>query len=66
MGTHLNGASKLKKSQKLLEDYLKENPNFLGKHENQQLNFLFKILSVRRALSIQSHPTKVKHYFLIN
>ena len=43
---------------KNLEDYLKENPQFLGKHENEQLNFLFKILSVRRALSIQSHPTK--------
>lgn len=44
MGTHPNGPSTLKSGQ-LLKDYL-----------GKDLPFLFKVLSVKKALSIQAHP----------
>lgn len=40
-------------------DFLAQNPTMLGPHERGELNFLFKVLSVGNALSVQSHPTKV-------
>uniref|UniRef100_A0A915E370 mannose-6-phosphate isomerase n=1 Tax=Ditylenchus dipsaci TaxID=166011 RepID=A0A915E370_9BILA len=58
MGTHPNGPSKLADKGLSLEEYIKSNPNVLGAHEQGKLQFLFKILSVGKALSIQSHPTK--------
>lgn len=48
MGTHLSGPSKIRSSTNSLS--LKE---YLG---NEDLPFLFKVLSVRTALSIQAHP----------
>ena len=72
MGTHPNGPSRIMEEggdeeemctsdeddelekEKLLADYIKENPE-VGK----ELQFLFKVLSVGKALSIQTHPTKV-------
>lgn len=62
MGTHPNGPSKLSKTGQLLKDYLDEKPEALGestrKNFGDQLPFLFKVLSVNKALSIQAHPDK--------
>lgn len=54
MGTHPNGPSTLGDGT-LLGDWLKQNPQALGE-SLQDLPFLFKVLSVRTALSIQAHP----------
>lgn len=58
MGTHLNGPSVLDGIGTPLKDYIKQNSNVLGEHEGGDLQFLFKVLSVGNALSVQSHPTK--------
>lgn len=62
MGTHVNAPSIVKETGELLSDYIEKNPNVLGekvaKIFDNQLPFLFKILSVNKALSIQAHPTK--------
>ena len=45
----------------LLKEYLKNNPEFLGKEVQQQfghLPYLFKVLDVHKMLSIQVHPNK--------
>jgi mannose-6-phosphate isomerase len=61
MGTHVSGPSRLLNGTTLLE-ILNKNPNFVGKvpegYPIDDLPFLFKILSIRTALSIQSHPDK--------
>jgi mannose-6-phosphate isomerase len=57
MGDHVSGQSKVKGSGELLGDFIQKNRN-----ENiggqPKLPFLFKILSIRKALSIQAHPSK--------
>lgn len=63
MGTHPNGPSILKENKKSLKELIESDPkeilgedcfnNFSGK-----LPYLFKILSVNKALSIQAHPDK--------
>ncbi|XP_057664618.1 mannose-6-phosphate isomerase [Diorhabda carinulata] len=62
MGTHVNAPSIIKETGELLSDYIDKNPKVLGEKVaeifNNQLPFLFKILSVNKALSIQAHPTK--------
>lgn len=62
MGTHPNGPSKLTESGELLSEYLAKNPEALGSklraEFGDQLPFLFKVLSVNKALSIQAHPNK--------
>ena len=60
MGTHPNGPSTLKKNGTPLGDYLKENPHVLGEEASNRTNipYLFKVLSVETALSIQAHPDK--------
>uniref|UniRef100_A0AC35UEH5 Mannose-6-phosphate isomerase n=1 Tax=Rhabditophanes sp. KR3021 TaxID=114890 RepID=A0AC35UEH5_9BILA len=58
MGTHPNGPARLHPHGQLLTDYLANNSLFLGKHEKGGLEFLFKVLSVGKPLSIQAHPTK--------
>ena len=64
MGTHSNGPSFLKDKNKSLDEYIQDNSHVLGDSvENlfgSKLPFLFKILSVRKALSIQVHPNKVQ------
>ncbi|XP_034189677.1 mannose phosphate isomerase [Osmia lignaria lignaria] len=64
MGTHPNGPSFMKDSNISLEEYIKQNSEVLGsdtlKIFSQQLPFLFKVLSVNKALSIQAHPHKEK------
>ncbi|XP_018319279.1 mannose-6-phosphate isomerase [Agrilus planipennis] len=62
MGTHPNGPSKIKATGEYLADVIKSNPECLGKDVIEQfgtnLPFLFKVLSIQKALSIQVHPTK--------
>ena len=64
MGTHPNGPSKIADTQQDLKAYIQENPAKLGassrKTFGDELPFLFKVLSVNKALSIQAHPNK-KH-----
>lgn len=63
MGTHPSLPSKLASDGSSLKDYLEKNPNLLGdkvvKHyDGKDLPFLFKVLSIGKALSIQAHPDK--------
>lgn len=64
MGTHQNGPSHLKNMEISLQKYIQENTNILGSNIETQnfgtdLPFLFKVLSINKALSIQVHPDKV-------
>lgn len=52
MGDHVSGPSKLKKSGDIL-------------NSTNRLPFLFKILSINKALSIQVHPSKVCTFFFL-
>lgn len=64
MGTHTNGPSKLLCGNKemLLSEWIDKNTFVLGGTVREafdgKLPFLFKVLSVNRALSIQAHPSK--------
>jgi mannose-6-phosphate isomerase len=62
LGTHPNGPAKLMESGQSLKDFLEQNPDALGEPTRaqfgDQLPFLFKVLSVGKALSIQAHPDK--------
>jgi len=66
MGTHPSGPSRITNSNELLSDHILKNSNSLGEEEKKrfgpQLPFLFKSLSVAKALSIQAHPNKVTSY----
>lgn len=69
MGTHPNGPSYLKEKNISLEEYIQKNTNILGtevqKKFGSSLPFLFKVLSIRKALSIQAHPDKVNLFIFI-
>lgn len=59
MGDHVSGQSKVKESGELLGDFIQKNRQ--GNIGGQpKLQFLFKILSIRKALSIQVHPSKAE------
>ncbi|XP_066492452.1 mannose-6-phosphate isomerase [Tiliqua scincoides] len=65
MGTHPKGDAMIQDNripQKTLGQWIANNPGCLGSKVNEtfkgQLPFLFKVLSVNTALSIQAHPTK--------
>lgn len=62
MGTHPTCPSKVKGTNQTLADWISEHPESLGESVRgtfgSQLPFLFKVLSVDTALSIQAHPTK--------
>ncbi|XP_037089240.1 mannose-6-phosphate isomerase-like [Pollicipes pollicipes] len=62
MGTHPSGPSVLAKSGQQLADWIRQNPSALGEKVlqkfGQRLPYLFKVLSVNMALSIQAHPSK--------
>eukprot|EP00744_Colponema_vietnamica_P009259 GILI01013185.1.p1 GENE.GILI01013185.1~~GILI01013185.1.p1 ORF type:complete len:231 (+),score=64.83 GILI01013185.1:63-695(+) len=62
MGTHPSGPSKLASSDLLLSEYLAQNPAAIGAgvaaKYGKDIPYLFKVLSVRTALSIQAHPDK--------
>lgn len=65
MGVHPNGPSKLASDGKLLSEKITESKSSLGDHEGESLQFLFKVLSVNKALSIQSHPDKASSFIWI-
>ncbi|XP_017780883.1 PREDICTED: mannose-6-phosphate isomerase [Nicrophorus vespilloides] len=62
MGTHPSGPSTIKYTDEPLSHYIDNNPDCLGQESvelfGQRLPFLFKILSIRKALSVQAHPNK--------
>ncbi|AQK90123.1 Mannose-6-phosphate isomerase 1 [Zea mays] len=62
MGTHPSGPSSLVDDGSLLRDWLARNHDALGPavaaRWGGDLPFLFKVLSVAKALSIQAHPDK--------
>ncbi|EFA01794.1 mannose-6-phosphate isomerase [Tribolium castaneum] len=63
LGTHVNGPSSLKNGEPLA-NLIAKRPDYLGANVRKvfgdQLPFLFKVLSVNQALSVQAHPSK-KH-----
>ncbi|GMT33361.1 hypothetical protein PFISCL1PPCAC_24658, partial [Pristionchus fissidentatus] len=60
MGVHPNCPSKVVRDgeEVLLSTLLQKHPELLAAHEKGSLQFLFKVLSVNQALSVQTHPTK--------
>ncbi len=60
MGTHPNGCSTLLNGKQTLREHIEGDASLLADHEKGKLNFLFKVLSVGKALSVQSHPTKAE------
>lgn len=70
MGTHPFGPSSIKTSNEPLLNHLLNNVDSLGDAEKKcfgtGLPFLFKALSVAKALSIQAHPNKVTLGHLFN
>ena len=62
MGTHSSAPSRVLPADVLLSDVLNENQELCGKEISDayegKLPFLFKVLSIEKALSIQCHPTK--------
>ncbi|KAF8153993.1 mannose-6-phosphate isomerase [Crassisporium funariophilum] len=65
MGTHTKSPSHVLSSKKLLSEYLTSKPELIGEPVikkfdagNGNLPFLFKVLSIEKALSIQTHPDK--------
>ena len=61
MGTHVSSPSTVATSGDLLSGYLKLNKHEIGGRfgaEDGVLPFLFKVLSIEKALSIQTHPDK--------
>ncbi|KAH8923022.1 mannose-6-phosphate isomerase [Atractiella rhizophila] len=57
MGTHPSLPSKVATTGESLKEYLGKNPKYLG-GGLKDLPFLFKVLSIGKALSIQAHPDK--------
>ncbi|GJJ73476.1 mannose-6-phosphate isomerase [Entomortierella parvispora] len=62
MGTHRNAPSTVFGSDRSLESVLQTHPQLITPHFHQKyqghLPFLFKVLSIGKALSIQAHPDK--------
>uniref|UniRef100_A0A1I7XUZ2 mannose-6-phosphate isomerase n=1 Tax=Heterorhabditis bacteriophora TaxID=37862 RepID=A0A1I7XUZ2_HETBA len=58
MGVHPNGPSKIFETGEKLSTKISDNVKLVATHEQGSLQFLFKVLSVKKALSIQSHPSK--------
>jgi mannose-6-phosphate isomerase class I len=65
MGTHPNSPSHLSVSDAPLKEHLAAHPELMGPGIITKFNaadgdvpFLFKVLSIRKALSIQTHPDK--------
>ena len=59
MGTHPTLPSRLLTGGgETLGEHLRKNPELLGARDLDDLPFLFKVLAIRKALSIQSHPDK--------
>lgn len=62
MGTHPSLPSKDLQTKRTLLDLMQDNQALLSKdiaeRYNNKLPFLFKVLSINKALSIQAHPNK--------
>ncbi|KAI4844207.1 mannose-6-phosphate isomerase [Aureobasidium sp. EXF-8845] len=62
MGTHPSNPSKDLQTQRTLLDLFEDNESLMSKEISEKyqkkLPFLFKVLSVNKALSIQAHPNK--------
>ena len=62
MGTHPSNPSKDVETQRTLLDLVQDNQALMSteisKRYDEKLPFLFKVLSIRKALSIQAHPNK--------
>jgi mannose-6-phosphate isomerase len=62
MGTHPSLPSKDLETQRTLLDLVQDNQALLSQEISQRydnkLPFLFKVLSINKALSIQAHPNK--------
>lgn len=62
MGTHPSLPSKDLETQRTLLDMVQDNQALMSTEVSQRyenkLPFLFKVLSIRKALSIQAHPNK--------
>ena len=62
MGTHPSLPSKDVETQRTLLDLVQDNQALMSteisKKYGEKLPFLFKVLSIRKALSIQAHPNK--------
>lgn len=65
MGTHPTSPSHILSSREPLSEHLKKHPDLIGQSiiqkfdaSNGNLPFLFKVLSIEKALSIQTHPDK--------
>ena len=62
MGTHPSLPSKDVETQRTLLDLVQDNQALMStkisKRYGEKLPFLFKVLSIRKALSIQAHPNK--------
>lgn len=63
MGTHVNGPSLVKHLKRTLHDVISGQPDYLGSVVQDKfgnnLPYLLKVLSIKKALSIQVHPSKV-------
>ena len=65
MGTHPKSPSLISATGETLARYLSKNPSLIGEKvihkfgvKDGNLPFLFKVLAIEKALSIQSHPDK--------
>jgi mannose-6-phosphate isomerase len=62
MGTHPSLPSKDVETQRTLLDLVQDNQALVGREiaerYGNKLPFLFKVLSIQKALSIQAHPNK--------
>ncbi|CRL02230.1 CLUMA_CG015408, isoform A [Clunio marinus] len=59
MGDHVSGQSKIKGTGEMLGEFIQRDcDNIIG--GQSKLPFLFKVLSIRKALSIQVHPNKTE------
>lgn len=65
MGTHPKSPSKLADPDVTLADHLASHPALIGQEvvkefgaSNGNIPFLFKVLAIEKALSIQTHPDK--------
>ncbi|PFH44954.1 hypothetical protein AMATHDRAFT_78110 [Amanita thiersii Skay4041] len=65
MGTHPKSPSRVASTNKILLEHLAANPSLIGQKvidhfgaADGNLPFLFKVLSIAKALSIQTHPDK--------
>ena len=65
MGTHVKSPSLLRDTKANLSEHLAANPSLIGESIVKRFNagdgnipFLFKVLAIEKALSIQTHPDK--------